>query len=306
MSETTSFPAPQEQDSNEVRWALETAQNLWSTDPRESLRWLRRAAESAADSGDDLRSVHLARIAADLRAEANIQGSLPPAASSPPPPGAITTAFVPSQPQVVVTKPMAVLPITAAPAAQVAADAESPDAVPTSLDTPAAQAQGQRITPMPEVVAAAPASTPAAPISGSPRHSGHEKDSDPSPAVAPPSLDLQPSASPENTAETTSAPRAVESVATPARQERAIEVIHPTPAESPASIASAKSGIRVDAPAENSQRGKQHQAVRVAVSRAPAGNGLYQLHRLTEGEALPPGWTEALIVGVAPGTIFDR
>jgi hypothetical protein len=75
------IPNPQEADSDEVRWALETARSLWANDAREALRWLRRAAETASDAGDDMRSVQLARAAADLRSVANIQASLPPPAT---------------------------------------------------------------------------------------------------------------------------------------------------------------------------------------------------------------------------------
>src|SRR5690606_17599782 len=53
-------------------------------DPKESLRWLRQAAEAASDAGDDLRSVQLARTGADLRNLANISASAPPPATLPP------------------------------------------------------------------------------------------------------------------------------------------------------------------------------------------------------------------------------
>lgn len=83
-SEQFAFPSPQPQDSQEVREAIEQAGILWSEDPKESLKWLRKAAEIASDAGDDLRSVQLARVSADLRNLANISPSVPPPTTLPP------------------------------------------------------------------------------------------------------------------------------------------------------------------------------------------------------------------------------
>ncbi len=83
-SEQFAFPSPQPQDPPEVREALEQAGILWSEDPKESLKWLRKAAEIASDSGDDMRSVQLARVSADLRNLANISPSIPPPNTLPP------------------------------------------------------------------------------------------------------------------------------------------------------------------------------------------------------------------------------
>jgi hypothetical protein len=72
------FPTPETTDSEEVRTELETGATLWLSDPREALRCLRRAAEGAADAGDDARSVYLARAAADLRSQASVTTSIAP------------------------------------------------------------------------------------------------------------------------------------------------------------------------------------------------------------------------------------
>ena len=69
-----SIPVPQDSDHETVKIALQTAAALWKTDAAEALRWLRKAAEGASDHGDDMRSVQLARTAADLRTAA----ALPP------------------------------------------------------------------------------------------------------------------------------------------------------------------------------------------------------------------------------------
>jgi hypothetical protein len=61
------LPEVEARDPEHVAVAIETARALFRTgDKLESLRWLRRAAERAEESGDDIRAVHLARSAADL------------------------------------------------------------------------------------------------------------------------------------------------------------------------------------------------------------------------------------------------
>jgi hypothetical protein len=62
------LPQAETADPDGVQVALRAAQTLWSRgDTTESLRWLRRAAESASDEGADLRSFQLAKAAAELR-----------------------------------------------------------------------------------------------------------------------------------------------------------------------------------------------------------------------------------------------
>ena len=62
--------------------AIETARALFRTGERlDALRWLRRAAERAEEAGDDVRSVSLARSAADLSTELQ---SVPPPPVPPP------------------------------------------------------------------------------------------------------------------------------------------------------------------------------------------------------------------------------
>lgn len=71
-------------DSSDTRWALQTAQTLWgSGEQREALQWVRRAAEAAAESGQDDRALALAKAGAELRAHLEIPRTMPP-----PPPAA--------------------------------------------------------------------------------------------------------------------------------------------------------------------------------------------------------------------------
>jgi hypothetical protein len=62
------FPTAGPEDSDEVTLALTTANSLWqSGETDEALRWLKKAMENAEEAGDTMRSVELARAAADLK-----------------------------------------------------------------------------------------------------------------------------------------------------------------------------------------------------------------------------------------------
>jgi hypothetical protein len=66
----TELPQAESADPDGVQVALRAAHTLWSNgETAESLRWLKRAAESASDEGADLRSLQLAKAAAELRAK---------------------------------------------------------------------------------------------------------------------------------------------------------------------------------------------------------------------------------------------
>lgn len=65
------IPTPQEGEDEDVQWALSTAATLHSRGEwTEAVRWLRKAASAAADTGDDARSVELFTAAADVAARA--------------------------------------------------------------------------------------------------------------------------------------------------------------------------------------------------------------------------------------------
>ncbi len=67
---TSDLPQAENADPDGVQVALRAAQTLWSRgDTTESLKWLRKAAESASDEGADVRSYQLAKAAAELRAK---------------------------------------------------------------------------------------------------------------------------------------------------------------------------------------------------------------------------------------------
>lgn len=94
LDPSTDLPEVQPRDPEPVAVAIETARALYrSGEQFEALRWLRRAAERAEESGDDIRAVHLARSAADLSTALQ---SLPPSALPPPPPPPAPTPTPPT------------------------------------------------------------------------------------------------------------------------------------------------------------------------------------------------------------------
>lgn len=73
------LPTIEDTDSSDTRWALETARTLWGqSERREALQWVRRAAESAAEAGQDDRALALAKMGAELRNALEIPRTLPP------------------------------------------------------------------------------------------------------------------------------------------------------------------------------------------------------------------------------------
>ncbi len=84
MTAQLEFPGPEPGDPEDVAWTLQTAGTMWNRgDSHEAIRWLRRAAEAAGNSGADLRAVSLARAAADLTSALDIPPSIPPPAPAP-------------------------------------------------------------------------------------------------------------------------------------------------------------------------------------------------------------------------------
>jgi len=62
-----SIPPPDDDDFEDVHWALTAATTLWERgEDGEALKWLRRAASAAADRDADVRAVELFKAAADV------------------------------------------------------------------------------------------------------------------------------------------------------------------------------------------------------------------------------------------------
>src|SRR6516225_7167469 len=64
---TDGIPPTRPTDSEDVVWALQTADALWKRNERvDAIVWLRRAAQAAGEANDNERAAHLARNAAEL------------------------------------------------------------------------------------------------------------------------------------------------------------------------------------------------------------------------------------------------
>ena len=99
----TALPAvlnPEPGDNEDVVSALETADIFWTKgDTDEALRWLKRAAETASDAGNDMRALVIARSAADLKSVPAV--AVPaieaaPRMSRPPPPSTLARQAPPA------------------------------------------------------------------------------------------------------------------------------------------------------------------------------------------------------------------
>src|SRR4051812_30682552 len=100
LQQTIAIPSPSRADTETVITALETAAVFRSKgDSREAMRWLRRAAESAGEAGDDERALSLSRIVADLHEELDAEPPQKVAASPPPPPSSRIAPPPSSSPQ---------------------------------------------------------------------------------------------------------------------------------------------------------------------------------------------------------------
>jgi hypothetical protein len=87
MAQTSAGPGPippaKKDDSEDVAWALSTAEAMYARGDRsDALKWLRRAAEAASEAQADDRALELAKAAADLASAIGPTTSVPP----PPPP----------------------------------------------------------------------------------------------------------------------------------------------------------------------------------------------------------------------------
>src|SRR5438067_4320130 len=94
------IPAGKKDDLEDVAWAISTAEAMWGRgDHADGLKWLRRAAEAAAEAEADDRALELAKAAADV-ASLLAESRPPPAAAIPiaPPAPLITTPSRPPPP----------------------------------------------------------------------------------------------------------------------------------------------------------------------------------------------------------------
>jgi hypothetical protein len=115
----SAVPPTKKDDIEDVAWALQTAEAIWSRgDYADALKWIRRAAEAASEAEEDDRALELAKAAADV---ASLLAADRPTAVAPPPilpptpepPQITTTSKAPPPPPP--PPPVPVRPATVAP-----------------------------------------------------------------------------------------------------------------------------------------------------------------------------------------------
>jgi len=193
MAEKTPIPAAAKNDSEDVSWALSTAEAMWSRGDRsDAIKWIRKAVEAASEAQDDDRALELAKAAADLASQVGVVQTAPPppvaakpsvpprpapARSAPPPPPAASRPPPPptsSRP----ASPAASQPAPSQPAPPAAKPAAPKPAAPlTSPAAPKAPAQPRVVgtaQPRPHTTAAGAKAPipPARPAAGTPAKPG--------------------------------------------------------------------------------------------------------------------------------------
>jgi len=172
MNALPSHLSPEPTDSEDVVSALETADVFWTKgDADEAMRWLKRAAESASDAGNDDRALAIARTVADLKAAPARAVEAPIATHKlsrpPPPPSAARQA--PSPPSA---------------ARSVTAESSEVRRAPAHLPSPAMVSEG--LVPVKGPTSQkAPPPTPKPRESVSPAAAAHRPSSTPPPAPTP-------------------------------------------------------------------------------------------------------------------------
>ena len=178
------LPEVEANDPEPVAVAIETARALFrSGEQMEALRWLRRAAERAEESGDDMRALNLARSAADLSTA--LQSVPPPRGSVPPPAPPPARASVPPPPAPLPPRASAPPPPPPPPVLAPAAPTAAPP-TPRRIDEAVALSPYDDFSDKTQVDAAAPLQREAL-------HSGVQITELPSPSIAGPRSVTMPS-----------------------------------------------------------------------------------------------------------------
>jgi hypothetical protein len=265
-------------DSDDIRWALETASAMWAKgDHHEALRWLRRAAETASEEGADVRAVELAKMAADLRGQLALPQSEAPAAA---PQGDAASAVVPHP----------VVSIPAAPARR-----STPPPLPTSAPQPQAGPAVLNDEVFERAAEAILKSEPPPAAEWFGREASEAQAESPSsPESSRPSWrPIQPSSEGVRRISVNPAPPATSRAVRPS----ALPEVSST-MKSRVPIASAVQAKHNLTPVEKPAR---HHALRVGVKASPDANGMLIAKVLAPGERPPEGMKEAFFVPLEPG-----
>jgi len=255
------LPEVEPLDPEPVAVAIETARALYRTGEQlDALRWLRRAAERAEESGDDVRALNLARSAADLSTA--LQSVPPP----PPPP------------------PLAAAPQTLAPHA----------AAPQAAALQPAALQPAALQPSTPRASAPPPPPPPAPPPPPPPPTPRRVDE----AIALSPYDdfsdkTQVDAAVPAPREVLHSRVQITELPMPSTSPRSVTM--PSPPSSEPTVANAQF-----TPVLEVKRPSLRSAVRVAVTRDPENPGTWLTRPLAEGSEVPSGCEEALLIALDP------
>jgi hypothetical protein len=180
-------PEAKPEDPEDVSWALSTAEAMWARgDNLEGIKWVRKAAEAAADAEQDERYLELVKAASELasliarRSQASIPdgpglaGGAPPAPPAPAPSQAAPASSSPSgMAQPASSQPTSVSPSTARSGApSIPVPTSGPSRPPPMAPKSAPPAPGRSVPPgpipLPSRAAVAP-KAPQAPSRAAPR-----------------------------------------------------------------------------------------------------------------------------------------
>jgi hypothetical protein len=272
MEPMLDIPAPEAGDSETVVSSLETAAIFGAKgDAAEALRWLQRAAESAGESGDDARTLALARTVASLSSRLNgtpeLEGRRVPAAPARP-------SQTPAVPAGEGDETPFLLESRSRP--------PPPSSRPVATSTPPPPS-ARRPTPMSNQVLPAPKSvTPSPPTTTKSAPTGT--------VPRAPSHSPQPPKTASNGAANGSRP--------------APKSVTPSVLGAPPAAATAPKGAppdaAVDAAAVAPPGRRARQAARVSVTRSLTERGLYFVRVLDEGQGLADDAFEGLLVSNDP------
>lgn len=270
IQQAVEIPTPSGADTETVITALETAAVFRARgDRQEAMRWLRRAAESAGEAGDDHRALSLSRAAADLHEEleSSLEQNTP-------------------QPQ---EEARPVLP-----------------APPSSRTARAPASPRTSYPPPPSARGARPSSTPRAsyPPRPSSRPSYLSGARPPAPALVPQST-AAPKPEVAARAEAPAEPKVVTAQPPPLPVESAARpTLAPVPSVAPSEPAPVSSSR---APVSGPARTGSRMAARVAVTISTTKAGVFEVRLLADGETPRIGSSEAMLVMLDPAnTLLER
>jgi hypothetical protein len=272
---TTRVPVPLDDDPEDVVEALEVAGALWEKGDRaDAIRWVRRAAEAAADAGDTSRLAALARSAADLEQVAAPSPSAP----------SLEDALVPADDLDSQTRPAV---RSVAPPARPTAPPPLPSRAPRP-PTPAAPTSDRALPPSDPALPTLEELRAPRPVTVPPSDPALPRSVAPRPMTLPPSDRVS------------VAPRPM----TVPPSDRHSVTPRPMPVAPESSPPSSVLPANARVPEASARGGPAR--LRVSVRTSVRDAGLLVVRPLADGQAPPPGTREAFLVMADDGAVADE